>query len=254
MKRIGLLSLALATAVTVACNGNARTDSTAANDRDATVGTSGIAEHHNGSSGDRNFIADMMAAGDAEVQMGKLAEQRASSPDVKRFAAMMVADHTKAGAALKKVAAENNVHPDADKHDKYKDEIDKLSKLRGADFDREYMSAMVDSHKDAVNDLEARVDVKRTDTGSTADKVKGTFGTGKADAERSGNIKPEQANDHVEYSVNQWAAMTLPTVRHHLDQAQLLQDKLQNNQRVSTAEHAAPHVNDTRKGLNKAKY
>ena len=33
MKRIGLLSLALATAVTMACNDNARTDNAAATDR-----------------------------------------------------------------------------------------------------------------------------------------------------------------------------------------------------------------------------
>ena len=230
MKRIGLLSLALATAVTVACSNNARTDNTAANDRDTTVGTSGVAERNNGSSADRSFIADMMADGDAEVQMGKLAEQHASSPAVKRFAAMMVTDHTKAGEALKKIAAEYNVEPDANKdakeHDKHKDDIDKLSKLRGADFDRQYMDMMVSSHKDAVGDLESRVDVKRTDNGSTADKVKGTFGTDKANAERSGNIKPEKANDHVDYSVNQWAAMTLPTVRHHLDEAQQIQDKM----------------------------
>jgi len=255
MKRMGLLSLVLATAVTVACNGNtARNDNAAANDRDATVGTSGVADRNNVSAGDQHFIADMMADNQAEVDMGKLAEQRASSPDVKRYARMMVADHTKAGEQLKKIAAKYDIHPDtAKENDKHKDALDKLAKLNGADFDRQYMSAMVDSHKDAVSDLESHVDVKTSDNASTTDKVKGTFGSGKAEAERNGNIKPEKADDHVDYSINQWSATTLPTVRHHLDEAQQIQDKLQNNKRTATATRHAPHVTDTRKGVHKAK-
>lgn len=245
MKRIGLLSLALATAVTMACNSSARTDNTVANDRNATVGTSGVADRNNGSSADRDFIQHMMADGDAEVQLGKMAEQRASSPAVKRFAAMMVADHTKAGASLKKIAAEYNVQPDPSKQDDHKSTMDKLSKLRGADFDREYMNAMVDDHQDAIGDLKKHVDVDNS--------AKGTAGTNNHSAVDQ-NVKPEKADDHVEYSINQWSAMTLPTVEHHLDEAKQIQDKLQNNKRVSAADHTAPHVKDSRKGLNKAKY
>ena len=216
MKRMGLLSLALATAVTVACNGNARTDNTAANDRDATVGTSGVAERNNGSAADRGFIQEMMAGGDAEVQLGKMAEQRASSPEVKRFAAMMVADHTKAGEELKKIAAEYSIQPDPSKVDDHKSTIDKLSKLSGADFDRAYMSAMVDDHQDTIDSLKKHVDIDHR-----GDQPKGTSGT-TIDA----NAKPEKADNHVEYSANNWAAMTLPKVEHHLDQAKQIQDKL----------------------------
>ena len=40
----------------------------------------------------------------------------------------------------------------------------KLSGMQGADFDREYMSAMVDDHGDAVRDLRSRVDENRSVT------------------------------------------------------------------------------------------
>ena len=42
--------------------------------------------------------------------------------------------------------------------------MDKLSKLNGTEFDKEYMSAMVDDHGDAVRDLRSRVDENRSVT------------------------------------------------------------------------------------------
>jgi putative membrane protein len=230
MKRIGLLSLAVATAVTMACNGNARTDNTA---NDATVGTSGVAERNNGSAADRDFVQKMMADGNAEVQLGKMAQQRAASADVKAFGAMMVRDHTKAGEELKKIAAEYDIQAPAKIDDKHQDLMDKLSKLNGRDFDREYINAMVDDHQDAIGDLKKHVDVDNSTRGTTGAKEHSAVDQ---------NVKPEKASDHVEYSINQWSAMTLPTVEHHLDNAKQIQDKLQNNKRTAAARHTAPHI------------
>ena len=42
------------------------------------------------------FVNDLTIAGLAEVQLGKLAAERGSNPDVKTFGQMMVKDHTKA--------------------------------------------------------------------------------------------------------------------------------------------------------------
>jgi putative membrane protein len=249
MKRFGFLSIALATALTVACNGNARTD-TRTND-DTTVGTSGTANQALSAS-DRSWIQDMLADGNAEIELGRLASERAASPDVKRFAQMMVADHTKAGNELKKIASTYDVRPDASKADDHHDLMDKLSKLHGAEFDREYIKAMVDDHQDAVNDLEKRVDIV-SQGNSVGDKVKGTFGSGKAEAERDGSVKPEKADNHADASVNSWAAETLPVVRHHLDEAKQIQDKLQNNRRNNTARNIAPKTHNTHKGLGKAR-
>jgi putative membrane protein len=249
MKRFGILSIALAMGFTIACNGNARTDTGTSND--TTVGTSGT--EHRISASDRNWIQDMLADGNAEIELGKLASQQASSPDVKRFAQMMVADHTKAGNELKKIADTYAVQPDTAKlDDKHHDVMDKLSKLHGADFDREYINAMVDDHQDAVGDLEKRVDVVPPGNG-VGDKVKGTFGSGKAEAERNGAVQPEKADDHLEASVNSWAAQTLPTVRHHLDEAKQIQDKLQNTRSNTTAQNIAPKRNGAHKGLGKSK-
>lgn len=246
MKRFGLLSIALATAVTIACNGNARNDRAAdTNQSNGTVGTTGEVNRTNVSRSDMNFVSDMLADGNAEVELAKMAEQKAASPAVKRFAEMMVTDHTKAGDQLKQIAASYNIQPDTTKdNDKHKDAMDKLSKLRGADFDREYMKTMVDDHKDAVGDLESRVDSNAPVKDRLANKP-----------DKDTNVKPESSDNHVDASINQWAASTLPTVRHHLDEAKQLNDQLNNNRRNETARNAAPRIHDTRSAKgNKAKY
>jgi putative membrane protein len=104
-----------------------------------------------------------------------------------------VRDHTKAGTDLKAAATQAKIDVatlDVDK-DAAKDDRDRLAKLSGAEFDREYIKAMVDKHERVVNDLESKAD------GS--------------------------ANDHVK----QWAATTLPTVKKHLDEARQLQTTLE---------------------------
>ena len=55
------------------------------------------------------FVNDLTIAGMAEVQLGKLATERAANPDVKAFGQMMVKDHTQAGNELKPIAAQLNI-------------------------------------------------------------------------------------------------------------------------------------------------
>jgi putative membrane protein len=251
MKRLGLLSIALVTSVTVACNSNGRNaNNTASNNANpsATVGTSGEANGPDISRGERNFVSDMLADGTREVDLAKLAQQKASSPQVKRFAQMMIEDHTKAGNQLKQIAANYNIQPDTSKDsDKTQDLMNKLSKLQGPDFDREYIDAMVDDHSDAVDALESRT--KENKSGTV-----GTTGTSRSEA-RDTNVQPESADNSVDASLNRWAADTLPTVRHHLDDAKQIQASLSNSRRNQTASKAAPKINDTKSAdCNKAKY
>jgi putative membrane protein len=225
MKRLGVLLIALATVLTIACNNNTRTATNEANQ--PTVGTSGVGDSNTLSAGDKHFVQDLWADGDAEVQLGKLAAERGASADVKRFGEMMVQDHMKAGEQLKQIAARYNIEPDPKMADNHKDAMDKLSKLRGAEFDREFINRMIDDHQDAVNDLQGRVDYN----GSTTERItKGTTGS-----DRNTNVKPEKANNHAEAELNEWAANTLPTVQHHLDEAKMIKDKLENTRRNTTA-------------------
>ncbi len=54
---------------------------------------------------DRKFLMDAAADSMAEVELGRLAQERGASPDVKSFGSRMVQDHTKAGEQLKSLAS-----------------------------------------------------------------------------------------------------------------------------------------------------
>jgi len=222
MKRLGVLTIALATVLTIACNKDPQTANQTTNDQPA-VGTAGV--DNSPSAGDRNFVQDLLADGDAEVQLGKMAAERAASADVKRFAEMMVQDHTKAGEKLQQIASQYSIQPDTKEADEHKEAMDKLAKLRGAEFDREYINQMIDDHQDVVNDLQRRVDYN----GSTTDRItKGTTGS-----DKNTNVRPEKAGNAAEAQLNQWAADTLPTAQHHLDEARAIKDKLGNRRNTT---------------------
>ena len=102
MKRMGVLAMACAAALTVACNSNARTDNRTDTE---VVGTAGEAERNAVQDSDKDFVNQQLSGGMAEVELGRMASQRAVHPDVKRFGQMMVEDHTKAGNELKEIAA-----------------------------------------------------------------------------------------------------------------------------------------------------
>lgn len=100
------------------------------------------------------FAVKAANGGMAEVELGKLAQQKATQKSIKNFGAMMVTDHTKANAELKGLAAEKNITlPDSVGEDMQK-HITDLSKKTGKDFDKSYMDMMVSDHKDDISDFE----------------------------------------------------------------------------------------------------
>lgn len=184
MKKWMQLPLALAVAGALACDSGDR--GRMANDSGA-VGTTGTA------AGDREFVEAQLADGDAEVDLGRLAQDHAASPDVREFASMMVRDHTQAADALKPIATKHKIHPDPSAHEAHHDLHERLAKLTGPEFDLQYIDAMVDAHQKAVDAVERR-------------------------AESSDN--PD---------VKRWASQTLPTIKQHLERAKQIQSKLKDN-------------------------
>lgn len=99
---------------------------------------------------DAQFMRKAAEGGMAEVELGKLAQDKASNKDVKQFGEHMVRDHSKANDELKSLAASKNVTiPDAPS---LKDKMlyERLSKLSGDQFDKAYMNAMIKDHETDV--------------------------------------------------------------------------------------------------------
>jgi putative membrane protein len=103
---------------------------------------------------DRSFMMEAGTGGMAEVEMGRLAATKGKSGEVKAFGQRMVRDHSKANSELMALAKRKGVTLPSDLNDEQKAGKAKLETLSGADFDREYMSMMVDDHNKDVKAFE----------------------------------------------------------------------------------------------------
>jgi putative membrane protein len=94
-----------------------------------------------------DFAIKAASGGMMEVQLGKIAQEKAVSQRVKNFGAMMVQDHTQANNDLKSRATAQNIALPAVPGAEEQQMIDHLNKKSGKDFDRSYMMMMLEDHK-----------------------------------------------------------------------------------------------------------
>lgn len=106
-------------------------------------------------SADVQFVKKAAAAGQFEVEVAKLATERATDAQVKSFAQMLVDDHTAANQKLQQIASSHNVTLPASLPDDKKKELDQLSKLSGAEFDRQFVKTVgIKDHQHDVSDFQ----------------------------------------------------------------------------------------------------
>lgn len=129
---------------------------------------------------DKKFVKEAAEGNMAEIQVGKLAMEKSSSPAVKQFAQKLIADHTEAGDKLKQVASKENMPVPAALASKQQSKIDKLSKLSGPAFDKAFVKDAVKDHKSDIKMFQS-------------------------EAQNGGNP-----------AVKQFASETLPTLKQHL--------------------------------------
>ena len=152
---------------------------------------------------DDTFAMKAAQGGLAEVQLGQLAEQKASNPDVKAFGQKMVDDHQKANDELKQAAAKGNVALPTEPSAKEKAEAARLEKLSGAAFDKAYMMHMVADHKKDVAEFQ------------------------------------REAKSGQNEQIKNFAQQTVPTLQEHLKMAQETQSKLKGSSSAKSASASA---------------
>ena len=106
---------------------------------------------------DTAFAMAAARGGAAEVEMGKLAAEKASNADVKAFGQQMVEDHGKANEKLKAAAEKQNLTLPTNLTSKQQATYDMLKTKSGADFDKAYVAAMVKDHEEDVKDFQREV-------------------------------------------------------------------------------------------------
>jgi len=100
---------------------------------------------------DRGFAEDAATGSMAEIESGKRAQAQASAAPVKSFASQMVTDHTMASDQLRQLATSKGITLPGSPDRAHARQLEKLGKMQGAEFDREYMKMMVADHKKTVS-------------------------------------------------------------------------------------------------------
>ena len=141
---------------------NAPAENPGAADRNAAADRAPATAPANLSATDRDFAMKAAQGGMAEVEMGNLAQQHGMSLAVKDLGKKLVDDHTKANNELRDIAAREGITLPTEMGSKQRKSIDRLSKLSGAEFDREFLKEAVRDHKEDISEFQKEID-KGTD-------------------------------------------------------------------------------------------
>lgn len=228
MGRIGLLWVAVA-AITIVMSGCSKTEGTKPpsseqpGGRPGAVGTGGAGANVRS---DVDFVRDVAMKNMAEIELSRMALDKATNPNIKAFAQRMIDDHSAAGNELKSVVSGQPIGWPAQLDDNHRNTADELAQKQGGDFDRDYLEAMVDGHRDLAAKLESRLDVQSLADWKTAAAARSHS---KAMPEpsiamRDVQVRPEKSDNAITTKINQWAADTYPVAQKHLDTATILKN------------------------------
>ncbi|OYQ37951.1 DUF305 domain-containing protein [Flavobacterium cyanobacteriorum] len=125
-----------------------------------------------------------------EIELGRLAQQKGTSADVKELGRMMVDEHTKSSGETKALAKKKNISLPAAPTEKVQESLKDLNDKTGRDFDKAYADMMVDGHEKTIEKME--------------------------------NASENAADEEI----RMWAANMLPALRKHLEHAKMVKEKV----------------------------
>jgi putative membrane protein len=99
---------------------------------------------------DAAFYKSAAEGGIAEVQTGRLAQEKGSSQRVKDFGAMMVKDHSSANDTLQALAKSKNIALPTDSSVGQMATKAMLEMLPGALFDQSYVKGQISAHRQTI--------------------------------------------------------------------------------------------------------
>jgi putative membrane protein len=143
----------------------------------------------------KKFLTEAIRGDLAEVDVGKLAQEKGTDPSVKEFGQMLVKDHGAHREKAEQLAKQLGVEPPTGPSVTQKATYLKLKVLSGATFDRSFASSMVKDHQTDIKEYQKQ--------------------SGKTD------------------QTGAFAKETLPTLQEHLKKAQEVTQKVKNEKTSS---------------------
>jgi putative membrane protein len=145
---------------------------------------------NNVSSSDGEFVDKALQGGLEEVQMGGIAAVKAQNVEVTAFAQTMINDHSKANNELRDLAKQKGISVTGGTTAEQQKEMNELSNLPAAEFDKAYVKKMVAAHEKDVAEFQ------------------------------------KQANSATDANVKRFAEDTLPILKTHLEMIKAIQGKI----------------------------
>lgn len=99
------------------------------------------------STGGNEFLAQALQDSLAEVELCEMALQKTSNDEVKKFAQRMIDEHSRMGREIEQLAGRKNISLPTDVSDEDRAALDRLSKLDGPGFDRQFIEHNVQEHE-----------------------------------------------------------------------------------------------------------
>jgi len=127
----------------------------------------------------KEFAMKAAEGGTLEVKLAQLAQQKASSPEVKQLAQKLEQDHTQANNKLTAIAKQKNIDLPSDLKGECEETYQAFQKLEGKDFDDAYTLHMITDH---IHDIA---------------------------------MFQKEARNGTDQDIKQFASETLPTLREH---------------------------------------
>jgi len=99
---------------------------------------------------DSKVIREVAADNLLEIRLGAIAKKKATNPAVQQFGDRMVTDHTWMLENWKALVTKSGFPFQPGLRDEQEQEVKRLEKMSGAEFDRAYMTAMIQDHQNAI--------------------------------------------------------------------------------------------------------
>jgi putative membrane protein len=228
MRRAGLWASAVA-AITIIISGCSRPEEVkprSADEPGARAGAVGAGGAGADVRSDADFVRDVAIKNMAGLELSRIAYEKATSPQIKTFAQIMMADHGTASDKLKSVVSGQPIEWPAALDDKHQKAAADLARLQGADFDRDYLKAMIEGQQDLAAKLESRLDVQSVSEWKTAaaGRTQSKALPEPSSQMRDMQVRPDAADNETTRKINGWAAETYPIAQKHLDTARALEN------------------------------
>ncbi|HEX8350888.1 MAG TPA: DUF4142 domain-containing protein, partial [Hymenobacter sp.] len=101
---------------------------------------------------DAEFMVNSASHGLLELELSKLAQQRATVPAVKNLATQLLQHHAEMNNTLKSLADRKSIVLPSSLGDE--EQPQKLARLTGTQFDKQYMDAIVDAHQEDIDSFD----------------------------------------------------------------------------------------------------